>query len=247
MTVVSDIDQEGRVLHVADGRSAASLDEYWDKLSPEGLSQLKAIAMDMSGAYISSTLHVVSGARSKICFDRFHVSKLLNDGVNEVRKQENRELKAAGEWVPPRTKYLWVQNPENMSRRKRTLFDLLRECSLKAARAWAIKDAARKLWGYSMRGWALRVWKRWIGWSLRSRLEPMRKEGQTIRDHLWGIVNAIVLNVTNAGAEGLNAMIQRLRMTVGGYRNRGRFRNAIYFHFGGLGLYPDELLIHTKS
>ncbi|HED66872.1 MAG TPA: hypothetical protein ENJ09_15120 [Planctomycetes bacterium] len=77
--------------------------------------------------------------------------------------------------------------------------------------------------------------------------QAVRKAARTICDPLWGIVNGIVLNVTNAGAEGLNAKIQRLKKTACGYRNRERFRNAIYFHFGGLELYPDELLTHTKS
>ena len=31
---------------------------------------------------------------------------------NAVRKQENRELTAAGEYAPKGTKYVWTQNPE---------------------------------------------------------------------------------------------------------------------------------------
>ena len=32
-----------------------------------------------------------------------------------------------------------------------------------------------------------------------------------------------------------------------GYRNRERFRNAIYFHLGGLDLYPDAVATHANS
>lgn len=247
VTVVSDIERD-RVLLVADDRTHDSLDGFWELLTPEQLRAIEAIAMDMCAAYVRSAREHVEDADSKICFDRFHVAKLLNDAVNTVRKQENRELAAAGEHVPPGTKYIWTQNPENMPQDRRVQFELLRDCSLKAGRAWAIKDAARWLWSYVSRAWALKAWKRWIGWAMRSRLEPMKKVGRTIRAHLWGIINAIVLRVTNAGAESQNAKIQRIKKQACGFRNRDRFRNAIYFHLGGLDLYPRAgSATHTTS
>lgn len=247
VTVVSDL-ARGRVLYVADDRTHGSLDGFWALLSAEQLREVEAVAMDMCAAYVRSAREYVPDADAKICFDRFHVAKLLNDAVNDVRKQENRALAAAGEYVPERTKYIWAQNPENMPQDRRVEFELLRTCSYKAGRAWAIKDAARWLWSYATRGWAQRAWKRWIGWALRSRLEPMKKVARTIREHLWGIVNAIVLHVTNAGAESINARIQWIKKMACGFRNRERFRNAIYFHLGGLDLYPRPTsATHTTS
>lgn len=245
VTVVSDLER-GRVLYVADDRRAESLDGFWGLLAPGQLREIRSVAMDLCAPYVRSTRAHVEDADSKICFDRFHVAKLLNDAVNEVRKQENRELTAAGEYAPKGTKYVWTQNPENMPRERRVMFDLLRDSALKAAKAWAIKDAARWLWSYVRRGWATRMWRRWIAWAVRSRLEPMKRAARTIRRHLWGIVNAIVLQATNAGAESLNAKIQWLKKQACGFRSRPRFRDAIYFHCGGLDLYPATLSTHTK-
>jgi hypothetical protein len=42
----------------------------------------------------------------------------------------------------------------------------------------------------------------------------------------------------NATAEGLNSKIQWIRYTARGFRNRENFKTAIYFHCGGLDLYP---------
>jgi transposase len=246
VTVVSDL-RGNRVLFVADDRKSQSLDGFWALLSPEQLRAIEAVAMDMCAAYVRSTREHVEDAGSKICFDRFHVAKLLNDAVNTVRKQENRALEAAGESAPKGTKYVWTQNPENMPQNRRVMFDLLRDCALKAGRAWAIKDAARWLWSYATRGWAVKAWKRWIAWAMRSRLEPMKHVARTIRDQLWGIINAIVLRVTNAAAESQNAKIQRIKKQACGFRNRERFRNAIYFHLGGLDLTPATLSTHTKA
>ncbi|RMD58403.1 ISL3 family transposase, partial [Candidatus Parcubacteria bacterium] len=70
-------------------------------------------------------------------------------------------------------------------------------------------------------------------------LAPMVKTARLIRTHLEGILNAIVKGVTNARAEALNAKIQRIQSRACGYRNRDRFRPAIYFHCGGLEMYPE--------
>ena len=237
VTVVNDLDS-GKVIYVADDRTRQSLDGFWGILSPEQLRNITAVAMDMSPSYIRSTRDHLVDADSKICFDRFHVAKLLNDAVNTVRKQENRELAAEGWYVPARTKYVWAQNSENMPADRRHIFDLLRTCSLKAGRAWAIKDAARKLWNYATQGWAEKGWKKWISWAMHSQLEPMKHAARTIRERLWGIVNAVVLGVTNAASESQNAKIQWIKKQACGFRNRERFRNAIYFHLGGFDLYP---------
>jgi len=67
----------------------------------------------------------------------------------------------------------------------------------------------------------------------------MVRASRTVRRHLWGIVNAIVLRVTNAGSESLNAKIQRLKKWACGFWNKERFKTVIMFHLGGLELYPE--------
>ena len=69
-----------------------------------------------------------------------------------------------------------------------------------------------------------------------------------IRTHWQGVMNAATRNVTNALAEGINSQIQWIKRMASGYRNRENFRNAIYFHLGGLDLYPHALRsTHTKA
>jgi hypothetical protein len=70
------------------------------------------------------------------------------------------------------------------------------------------------------------------------RLGPVKKVAQTIKKHLSGIINAIVMKVDNGGAESINSRIKMIKVRSRGFRNKARFRNAIYFHLGGLDLYP---------
>ena len=119
----------------------------------------------------------------------------------------------------------------------------MKRIAIRTARAWAIKEHAMCLWSYTSRTWARQAWRKWIGWALRSRLDPIRRVARMVRDHLDGILNAIVLRATNTRAESVNAKIQRVKRMACGFRNRERFRNAIYFHLGGLDLCPAS---HTK-
>jgi transposase len=247
VTFVTDM-KTGNVVHVADGRNKAVLDDFWRSLSKEQLAAVEVVAMDMCQAYISSTLAHVEGAEKKIAFDRFHVARAINDAVNSVRKQEHRELCARDYPILQRTRSVWITNPENHDERQDSLFRFLKDLGLKVARAFAMKEAARGLWGYTTRGWAERGWLKWIGWAMRSRLEPMKRVARMVRDHLWGILNAVVLNATNALSESVAAKVQRIKNMACGFRNRERFRNAIYFHCGGLDLYPVPLrATHTTS
>lgn len=246
VTIVSS--PAGGVLHVADGRGKEALDAFWKELTPEQLAEIESVTMDMWRAYIRSTMEHVPGADAKIAFDRFHVARAINEAVNEVRKREHRELAAKGDTTLARTKYLWLKNPEGHSEGQGALFETLKDLQLKVARAWAIKETARGLWTYVKRGWAQRAWTKWISWATRCRLQPMRRVAQMVKSHLWGILNAIVLRVTNASAESLNAKIQWIKDTACGFRNRDRFRNAIYFHCGKLDLYPARLrTTHSTS
>jgi transposase len=243
VTVVTDI-ARGRVLEVADHRDEGALKDFYTGLSKDQRNQIRAVAMDMWRPYIKTTREFVPGANEKIAFDRFHVAKHLNQAVDNVRKREHKQLQARGDARLLRTKYLWLMGPERRKKLpydRRSQFSALRRCSLKVARAWAIKETARELWAYRTRTGAVRGWTSWLAWAVRSRLEPVKKAASMVRQHLWGIVNAITLGITNASSESQNAKIQWIKKTACGFRNRARFRNAILFHCGGLDLYPAAL------
>ncbi len=238
VTIVTDLDRK-RVVHVAEGRKREALQGFYCQFDDEELARLEVISMDMWGPYISATRDRVPDAEKKIAFDRFHVVKHLLDGVDQVRRKENRELCEMGDRRLVGTKYYWLENPLYMSDKRFEDFGAIRKASLRTARAWAMNDAASALW-YGSRGRpaVTKRWNAWLKWPPRCRMKPMMKVGKMIKRHLWGIVNAIVHGVTNAAAEGFNSVVQKLKGRACGYRNRERFKNAIYFHLGGLNLYP---------
>jgi transposase len=237
ITVVCDIDR-ATVEYIADDRKKESLDGYFDGLADEQRNGIQAVAMDMWPAYISSTVAHVPGAADKIVFDRFHIMQYLGDAVNDVRKGEHRELRALGDEVLTGSKYLWLFAEENLPDRHRKRFAALKAGNLRTGRAWAIKESLRDLWSYTRRGWAERHWKRWYFWATHSRLRPVIDAARTIKRHLTNVMTFFSHRISNAVSEGLNNKIQTIKKMAYGFRNRDHFKTAIFFHCGGLQLYP---------
>ena len=66
----------------------------------------------------------------------------------------------------------------------------------------------------------------------------MKAAAKTIKNHLWGIINAIILDASSGAAEGLNSRIKTIKVRCRGFRNNQWFANTMYLHLGGLGLHP---------
>jgi transposase len=238
VTVVSDLDR-GTVEYIADERKKASLDSYFDQFSPEQLAGIEAVGMDMWEPFALSVRAHLDDADQKIVFDKFHVMRYLGTAVDTVRKQENRALVAGGDKRLSGTKYMWMYSAENLPTRHQERFGVLRGSDLKTGRAWAIKESFRWFYDYQLRGWGEKHWKSWFFWATHSKLQPVIDAAKTLKRHEDGLLSFFAHRITSAGAEGLNSKIQAIRVSARGFRNRENFKTAIYFHCGGLDLYPQ--------
>jgi transposase len=244
LTLVCDLERS-TVEHIADERTKASLDGYFQGFSEQELAQIRAVAMDMWEPYISSVCEHLPDAEQKIVFDRFHIMKHMVESVDTVRKREHRALVGEGLDLLTGSKYLWLYSQENLPERHKERFAALKATNLKTGRAWAIKESLRVLWHYRRLGWARRFWKRWYFWATPSRLQPVIAVARMLKRHLQGVLNYFsAARITNAAAEGLNSKIQTIKKMAYGYRNREHFKTAIFFHCGGLQLYPTIPLTH---
>ena len=234
------------VLFVADGRSAESLSGFFDPLTAAERARIEAVAMDMSGAYLSAVTRALGPhAHERIVFDKYHLASLLGDAVNKVRRDEHKTLLENHDERLKGTRHLFLMNPWNMSRAQAAELTQLKSSNLKVARAWAIKETFMDAFAFRQPQRAERALKEVLTWMARSRLAPMVRAARTVRRHFAWVINAIISGITNATAEALNSRIQWIKKQAAGFRSRERFRKAIYFHLGGLDLYPDEARAHA--
>ena len=234
--------QAGRttVEYVGEGRQESSLDAFWEGLPPAQLAGIEAVAMDMGDPYIQSTLVHVPGAADKIAQDPFHLVKDMNEAVNEVRKSEHRRLQEQGCDQLKDTRNLWLYGPENLPEAQAERFSNLKRLNLQTARAWALKEVFRTFWSCPTVKGAERYFGRWYSWAVRCRLEPVKKVARLCKRHLPNLLTFFEHRLTNGPIEGLNNAIQGLIKKAFGCRNKERFKTDIFFHFGGLDLYPAQ-------
>lgn len=235
VTVVCDLDA-GTVLHVADGRGRDALQECYGAMTPAQREAVAAVAMDMHQPYVAATQAALPAAT--IVFDKFHVAKLAGEAVDQVRRQEAKVLAADGDDRLQGTRYTWLRNPLTETGRQRREASALRASHLKTARAWALKEELMDLFRYAQPARARRCFQRWYAWAARSRLRPLVRLAKTLRARLDLLLNYCRWPITNAVSEALNSTIQWIKYTARGFRSRNGFRRAIYFHCGGLHLYP---------
>lgn len=237
VTVMTDIEGK-RVMDVAFDRDTKACDQLWEKLTQQQRGQVEAVAMDMWEAYRKSTEAYVPD--SCIVHDKFHISKHLNEGVDQVRRQEHRELMKEGDDILKGSKYSWLKNPRNMTREESRDFQRLKKEALKVARAWGIKELFSEIWHKTTGEGMRRFFKKWYGWASRCQLAPLIKKARMIRDHLDRIITYAAHPITNAVAEGLNAKIQSLVTNARGFRTQESFRTRILFFCGNLDLTPRK-------
>ena len=241
LTIVAEVKgDQTTVQYVGEDRQEESLDAFWESLTAEQLDGVQAVGMDMWEPYVNSTRAHVPGAADKIVHDPFHLVSYMNEAVNEVRKSEHRRLQAAGDDILKGTRQLWLYGMENVPAKHAARFDEIKELNYQTSRAWGIKEVFRSFWLCGTVNQAQEYFGKWYRWAIRSRLDPVRKVARMCKTHLANILTYFKHRLTNGPIEGLNNAIQGLIKKAFGYRNKERFKNDIFFHFGGLDLYPAQ-------
>jgi transposase len=247
-TMVCDL-EHGHVIDLAEDRTKDSVLRCLGRYSINDLSAVEAIAMDMWEPYILQLRAIVDDADDKIVFDRFHIVGHMNEALDQVRRRENKALRAEGDDRLVGSKHLWLYGAENLANSKADLetklaFAELRSSNLKTARAWALKESLRGLWKQRSRAAGEQWYRRWYSWAIRSRLTPVKKVAAMVKRHLHNVLTYFKHRITNAGSEAINSVVQMLKKRAFGYRSFENFRTVVLFRCGGLDLYPSA---HLKA
>jgi len=219
-----------RVLFVAEGKDAGTVAAFATDLTAHGGNPraITEVCIDMSPAFIAGTAESLPNA--EITFDKFHVVKLINEAVDEVRRAEQKsraELK--------KSRYLWLKNPRNLSDRQRTQLDTLAACNLKTGRAYRIRLAFQELY-LQPAGNAEAFLKKWYWWATHSRLPPMTEAARMVKRHWNGILRWFQTRIANGIMEAINSLVQAAKAKARGYRSIRNLKAIIYLIAGKLEL-----------
>lgn len=235
-TVLVDI-EKSRVLDVERERTEQAAQAVINKsIKEEQKKSIKAVCADMWQGFIGAVKKELP--ESLLVHDMFHISKYLNEAVNKIRVQENKELSRVDDTSLKNSKWIWLKKKENRTEKEKNLFDTLVERNFEVGKAYAMKEQFKGIYSLKTIEEAENYFAEWYKLVIGSGMKPMIKVADMLKDKLQGVLNYIEYNITNGTSEGLNSLIQGLKAAARGYRNFENFRISILFYLGKLSLYP---------
>ena len=221
---------QSKVLFATPGKDAGTLTAFEEDLKAHGgcPEQIKEACCDMSPAFISGIEDTFQDA--EITFDKFHVVKIINDAVDQVRREEQKdhpELK--------KSRYVWLKNPQHLTLKQQAVFETLnvKKLNLKTARAYQIKLNFQELYNQP-KALAETFLKKWFFWATHSRLQPIIDAAYTIKNHWHGVLRWFDSGISNGILEGINSLIQAAKAKARGFRSTRNLITVVYLIAGKL-------------
>lgn len=236
LTTVVDHDRR-RVVWAAAGRSAETLGAFFDVLGEERCAKLECVTMDMAGGYIKAVEERLPEAQ--IVFDRFHVQRLASDALDEVRREQLREIRGTEEGRALfRSRFALLKNPWNLTREQKQKLSVVQRTNAPLYRAYLLKETLAQALDYKQPARAERALREWLAWASRSKLPPFVKVARTIRKHFDRILAYVRERLTNGIVEGFNNKLRMIARRAYGFHSPPPLIAMLYLCCGGIQLDP---------
>jgi transposase len=237
LTVVYQINRGcRRLLWIGRDRTAATFSQFFDWLGVERTAALHFVVSDMWRAFIGTVARRANHAVHIL--DRFHVAKLCNDAIDQVRRAEARKLREKGDSVTLKhTRWVLVKRRVNLRGKQRSRLRELLEMNLATVRAYLLKeDLCRFFWSYKSPTFAARFLDGWIVTALASRIDPMVKLATTLDDHRDLLLNWFRAKgaLAMGAIEGMNNKARVTTKLAYGFRSYEHGEIALFHRLGAL-------------
>lgn len=226
LTVVLDL-KGGRVVFVDNGKSADALVPFWKRLK-RSKAQIEAVAIDMSRAYINAVSTNLKNAA--IVFDHFHIIKLFNEKLTDLRRDLHREATdGLGKNILKGTRWLLLKNPENLDIRhnERQRLEEALQINKPLATAYYMKEELRFLWTQADKTAAENYLRDWIARAQVSGIKMLIKFAKTLLTHSTGILAYYDYPISTGPLEGTNNKIKTMNRQAYGFRDMEFFKLKI--------------------
>lgn len=221
------IDQEtGRIVWVGRGRAGSALSGFWRRLKVSG-ARIEAVAMDMSQAYASAVAQHLPGAM--IVFDRFHVMKLMNEKLDELRRELVREAQSKDAKVAIKgTRWLLLHRRQNLSRNKARELEKALELNRPLATAYLLKEELALAWEQESWEATADFFSQWCQKAIASGIDQLTAMAQTLTNRAEGLLSYTVTGITNGRMEGINRKIKTMLRMFYGLRDEDFLHLKLY-------------------
>jgi transposase len=223
--------EEKRTLFVTKGKSNETIREFVDDLQDHGgnSDNIQQVSCDMSPAFIKGVSENLP--KADITFDKFHIIKVINNAIDEVRKEEVKTNPLLID-----SKFVFLKNRENYTeKQKAKLMDItMSKLNIKTFKALHIRESFQQIYLCKSKNDFEPLLKKWYFWATHCRIPKIINAAKTIKRHWEGVVNWAESRITNGILEGFNSIFQAAKAKARGYKKTDTIKTIIYVLTGKL-------------
>ncbi len=214
LTIVRDLD--AGVIWVGEKRKKETLDKFFKELGKEKCEKITVAVIDMWDPYIKS---IKENTNAKIVFDRFHISKKINEVVDEIRKKEFSKADEKERIMMKHKRFLILARQERLNNdEKETLQDLLK-LNKNLYIAYILKEHVLDIFDETNKNIAIERLERWIKNVYKAEMLQFEDVIKMMKTYWYGINNYFEFRITNAASEGYNNKINIIKRRAYGFRD----------------------------
>jgi len=218
VTIVLNL-KSGAVLHVGQGKGGDALLGFWKRLRASR-AKIQAVATDMSPAYIEAV--ATNLPKATLVFDRFHVIKLYNEKLSDLRRDLYRQLADTMQKdVLKGVRWLLLKRPENLDASRREPERLRKALRLNEplAIAYHLKDELNEIWEQDDEETAQALLLDWLVYAESTGIRMLQQFAKTLRFHASGILAWYDYPISTGPLEGTNNKIKTMKRQAYGFRD----------------------------
>jgi len=231
-----------RLLWCGQERRAKTLLRFFRQFGKERSTQIKFVCSDMWAPYLKVIAKKAPQALNIL--DRFHIMRKFNEAIDEIRRDEVKQLKANGQAnVLEHGRWLLLKRPENLSEKQTARLDELLKLNLTSIKGYLMREDFQRFWDYQRPDFAEKFLDNWITRTLQTDLEPMRKVAKMLRSHRPLILNWFKAKgeLSCGAVEGMNLKAKLTMRKAYGFKTLKCLEIALYHTLGKL---PEPEYLH---
>lgn len=226
LTIVVDLDT-GRIIYVGEGKGADALAKFWQKVRKVGIT-IRHVATDLSAAFIASVRENAPDAVH--VFDHFHVCKLMNDALDDIRRKVYAEETDINKRkVIKGNRYLLLMNGRDVfDAEYRNRLENALAMNEPLSKAYYLKEDLREIWAQPTKAHALEKLTEWCRLAKDSKVRQLQKMANTLMGFRTAILAWYDCHISTAKVEGINNKIKVMKRSAYGFRDEEYFRLRLY-------------------
>jgi len=235
LTCVYQLDKgRRRLLWCGKDRTAKTLLRFFRKLGKERSELLQFVCSDMWPAYLKVIKKKAVNALNIL--DRFHIMKKFNEAIDEVRRDEVKELKSKEqENVLANGRWLLLKKAQNLTEKQTVRLNKLLKINLSSIKAYLMREDFQQFWEMKFPFWGNKFLDDWATRAMQSNLAPMKKLAKMLRRHKDLILNWFSADGLSSGpVEGLNTKAKLAVRKAYGFKTLKCLQIALYHQLGDL-------------